>query len=100
MNLDLIYNKLGVNAVLLPARRGTKRVTLKGWNKLTYTETQTSDHKRKLSRSTNIAVSLGAISENLCSIDFDDDAALEHFLSHNPTLSNTLRTSGSKGANL
>jgi hypothetical protein len=45
----------------------------------------------------NLAIKLGPISGNLCSIDIDRDDLIEPFLELNPTLQDTLRSKGNKG---
>ena len=100
MNPNEILSLLGVPAVLLPIRKGTKAPTRSKWQKLTFASTQTPAYQRSLSNAFAIGVSLGEASQNLCSIDFDDDSALETFLALNPLLKSTLRTRGQRGANL
>ena len=100
MNPNEILSLLGVPAVLLPIRKGTKAPTRSKWQKLTFASTQTPAYQRSLSNAFAIGVSLGEASQNLCSIDFDDDNALETFLALNPLLKSTLRTRGQRGANL
>jgi hypothetical protein len=45
----------------------------------------------------NLAVKLGPVSGDLCTVDLDSDDLIEPFLALNPRLSETLRTRGSKG---
>ncbi|BDS08006.1 hypothetical protein NT6N_30460 [Oceaniferula spumae] len=73
---------------------------LKKWQSITFDDTQNPDYQRKLDTHGNRGVSLGKISQNLCSIDFDDDDALNQFLELNPFLRDTLRTTAKRGANL
>ena len=91
---------LRVNAVLLPIRKGSKAPMLKKWQSITFEDTQHPDYQRKLDTHRNRGVSLGKASQNLCSIDFDDDEALTKFLELNPSLRDTLRTTGKRGANI
>jgi len=91
---------LGVNAVLLPIRKGSKAPMLKKWQAITFEDTQQPDYQRKLDTHGNRGVSLGKVSQNLCSIDFDDDEALNQFLELNPSLHDTLRTTAKRGANI
>lgn len=50
-----------------------------------------------MTRGGNIGVLLGAASDNLTTIDIDDDAMVAPFLELNPFLANTLRTRGARG---
>ncbi|MDB4295923.1 bifunctional DNA primase/polymerase, partial [Akkermansiaceae bacterium] len=95
-----ILRALGRNAVLLPIRKGTKATMVKGWPEKTFEDTQTSSYQNLLEGASAIAVSLGAPSGGLCSIDFDCEEAMRAFLRVNPFLEETLRTKGRRGANL
>ena len=95
-----LQSLLGVKAVLLPIKKGTKYPTIKKWQETTFTATQGPSHQKKLDSHGNTGVLLGHASEHLCTIDFDEDAALDDFLKLNPTLNQTLRTQGKRGANL
>ena len=95
-----ILPALGRKAVLLPIREGTKATMVKGWPDKTFEDTQTSSYQNLLEGASAIAVSLGAPSGGLCSIDFDCEEAMRLFLRVNPFLKETLRTKGRRGANL
>ena len=100
MKPNEILSLLGVPAVLLPIRKGTKAPTRRKWQMTTFADSQTPAYQRSLAKAPAIGVLLGKPSQNLCSIDFDDDAALDAFLELNPSLKETLRTRGRRGANL
>ncbi len=88
---------LGGNTVLLPIAEGCKAPTFKGWQEITASRMNDRDY---LSRFVgNIGVLLGKASNNLCSIDIDDDGDIDAFVALNPNLALTLRTRGSRGAN-
>ena len=95
-----ILQALGRKAVLLPIREGSKATMVKGWPDKTFEDTQTSSYQNLLEGASAIAVSLGAPSGGLCSIDFDCEEAMRVFLRVNPFLEETLRTKGRRGANL
>ncbi|MGC6459423.1 MAG: CHC2 zinc finger domain-containing protein [Akkermansiaceae bacterium] len=95
-----ILQALGCKVVLLPIREGTKATMVKGWPDKTFEDTQTSSYQNLLEGASAIAVSLGAPSGGLCSIDFDCEEAIGVFLRVNPFLEETLRTKGRRGANL
>ena len=100
MKPKALLELLGTEAVLLPIRKGTKAPYQKNWPSLTFDETQTPQHQASLDSASAIGVLLGSASGNLCSIDFDDDEALEEFLSLNSGLTDSLRTIGKRGANI
>ena len=89
---------LTVKAVLLPVKKGNKYPTFKKWQETTFTDTQQPAYQKKLKSYCNTAVLLGKASEHLCSIDFDNDEALNDFLKLNLALNTTLRTKGKRGA--
>lgn len=95
-----LLSLLRVNAVLLPIKKETKQPTRRGWQKIEYSETLKPTYQTSLTNAAAIGVSLGTPSGNLCSIDFDDQSALDEFLDLNPRLSGTLRTTAKRGANL
>ncbi|MDB4422894.1 bifunctional DNA primase/polymerase [bacterium] len=95
-----VLQALGREAVLLPIREGTKATMVKRWPEKTFEDTQTSSYQNLLEGASAIAVSLGAPSGGLCSIDFDCEEAMRLFLRVNPFLEETLRTKGRRGANL
>lgn len=95
-----ILQALGRKAVLLPIREGSKATMVKGWPEKTFEDAQTSSYQNLLKGAPAIAVSLGAPSGGICSIDFDCEEAMSVFLRVNPFLEETLRTKGRRGANL
>ena len=95
-----ILQALGRKAVLLPIREGSKATMVKGWPEKTFEDAQTSSYQNLLKGAPAIAVSLGAPSGGICSIDFDCEKAMSVFLRVNPFLEETLRTKGRRGANL
>ncbi|MDB4498658.1 bifunctional DNA primase/polymerase [bacterium] len=95
-----ILQALGRKAVLLPIREGSKATMVKGWPEKTFEDTQIPSYQNLLEGASAIAVSLGAPSGGLCSIDFDCEEAMRLFLRVNPFLEETLRTKGRRGANL
>lgn len=100
MNPIAIIKRLGVDAVLLPIRAGTKAPSRRRWEQTTYLATQHPVYQDALATTPAIGVLLGAVSQGLCSIDFDDEIALEEFLAANPLLQGSLRTKGRRGANV
>ena len=98
--ISRLYRLLGGCPVLLPIKKRHKGPSMKGWQKFTWEESQTAEYQEKLRSYGNTGVLLGSPSEGLCSIDIDDDSAVEPFLNANPTLRNTLRTKGSRGENI
>jgi len=97
---SVILDTLGVNAVLLPIRSGSKATCISGWPNKVFEDTQSCTYQSHLKRAAAIAVSLGGSSGGICSIDFDDDQALEDFLSINPRFADSLRTKAKRGANI
>jgi len=95
-----ILQALGREAVLIPIREGSKATMVKGWPEKTFEYTQIPSYQNLLEGASAIAVSLGAPSGGLCSIDFDCEEAMRLFLRVNPFLEETLRTKGRRGANL
>jgi hypothetical protein len=94
-----IYELLG-NAVLLPLRAGKKFPGTKSWQNTTWEQTQNPEYQTKLRGSRNIGVLLGERSGGLVAIDIDKSEELEPFLELNPGLKTSLRTLGSKGAQI
>ena len=97
---DLISALLGPSAVLLPIPSGEKGPKFKGWQKLTFQDTQARGFKARLRSHGNLGVLLGAASGGLCSIDIDRDEEVEPFLKLNPDLRASLRTKGERGENI
>ena len=98
-HLNQIRSLIGKNAVLIPCRYKSKRPQ-SAWKHIGQQHMQDPDHLDKLAKAGNIAVVLGKPSGGLVSLDFDDEAALKEFCSHNPKISQTLITAASRGANL
>ena len=76
----------------------------KGCKGVDFTKITTRDmldpaYREKLSKG-NIGVVQGDASGGIGSLDIDDDAGLEEFLTLNPNLKDTLRTRGARGANI
>ncbi len=103
-----IYAALGGKPVLLRIPRGRKGPIDKGWNSISWEDTQDEAYQEALCEGGNIGVSLGWRSAavfagetyHLCSIDIDDDDSLEPFLALNERLRGTLITCGRRGANM
>lgn len=91
---------LGNDVVLLPVNRGQKGPRCKGWQKTTIEQMRDPNYLRRLKCAEGLAVLTGAPSGGLCSIDIDDDEAVEPFLALNPKLRGTLRSRGRRGCNL
>lgn len=100
MNPQEIISRLGVDAVLLPVRKGTKHPSVKEWQNTTFQDTRHPAYQASVTKAGAIGVLLGEPSQGLCSIDFDEDLALEEFLKANPALQVCLRTKGKRGANI
>jgi len=100
MSPDEILALLGVNAVLLPIRKGTKAPTRPGWQTITFSDTLKGTYRAALAKAPAVGVSLGIASEGLCSLDCDDEDFLEEMLALNPQLRPTLRTTAKRGGNL
>jgi hypothetical protein len=98
VQLANIYDLLNHReAVLLPIKEGEKAPDLNGWQKKTFADTQTERYQKDLLyafHNTAIGVQLG---NGVHAIDVDNDDLADQFLALNPTLTNTLRTRGSRG---
>src|SRR4029077_13353905 len=98
--LGLLGDPTTANTLFVPEVCGTKRPRIKGWNQLTW---DTLDEyywrcfRQSIVEEGNLAVLLGPISGDLCTIDIDRDELLADFLSVNPALRDTLTTKGNKG---
>lgn len=90
---------LGHPLVLLPIPLGSKAPEFTGWNAVTANRMQDPEYCGRLNGG-NIGVLLGTPSGGLCSIDIDRDDLVEPFLALNPRLRGSLRTRGSRGANI
>jgi Bifunctional DNA primase/polymerase, N-terminal len=86
------------DAVLLKVKRGEKCPVQTGWQKLTQGD-MTPEYLAAL-KNYNVSVLLGKASKGLCSIDIDQDEAVEPFLELNPKLRKTLMTKRLRGRNL
>lgn len=125
-SLRAIHQMLGRSAagtlpVLVPIPYGEKGPRHDAWQsvalanyldpsfEVTFSRPDPNDHaKRIVTRRVkylslfdraNVGVLQGQPSAGLCSIDVDDDAAVDAFIALNPRLSATLRTQGSRGCN-
>lgn len=96
--LDEIHKLLG-NVVLLHVPFGVKGSRTDGWQNTRRSLMKDAAY-RQLLLTGNIGVLLGTSSDNLCSIDLDDEELAATFLSLNPRLEGTLRTHGARGCNL
>jgi hypothetical protein len=88
----------GKRPILLPIEARQKAPRWPDWQKTTYQDSLKPEYQRQLKAKSNTGVLLGGI-DNLCTIDFDTDAALDEFLL-NPQFETTLRTHGKSGAQL
>jgi hypothetical protein len=103
LEVRYIYDKL-VNPVILPIPIGEKGPVFKGWNKMTYEQTQAEEYQKwiemAVARGGNLGILLGPPSGGLVAIDFDDDMEVEEFLRWSPWAERTLRTRGCKGCQM
>src|SRR5260221_2540772 len=97
-----LYQLLG-RVVLLPIPKGQKGPRIKGWQNLSFEDTQTLQYQKKLqacqSSGGNIGALLGPASDNLQTVDVDDDELDGMFENDNPFLRTTLQTRGHRGRN-
>lgn len=100
MIIENLTGLLKGQPVFLKIPHGEKGPRLKGWQKMTPAKMSQDYIKQLNSERFNIGVLLGAASGGLCSIDIDNDEAVEPFLELNPRLRETLMTKGARGANL
>jgi hypothetical protein len=102
--LEHLYQLVGNRAVLLPIPRGTKNPITTGWQETTFDVTRTDDYQFALQTAIdaggNIGVLQGPHSENLISIDIDNDSDVEPFLELNTQLHNAPRTRGARGCQI
>ena len=101
-NSNLVKRLLSVfedNTVLLPVPRGEKGCRDKGWQKTTMERMKDPAYLARLEQG-NVAVLLGTASDNLISIDFDDEEFLEAFMVENPRLRESTFTRGKRGGNV
>src|SRR5262245_35785858 len=85
-------------AVLLRWPSGSKGSSRK-WKHLSLAD-MTESYFAKFDDYCNVGVALGKVSDNLVSIDFDDDLHADAFLQANPLLANTLRSRACRGCNI
>ena len=97
--IEKLIALLGEGTVLIPCAPGSKQPIIRDWQKLTAEVMSDSGHLKSLEKR-NIGVALGDQSNGLCSIDFDEQGALDQFLDINPSLRETLITRGKRGANV
>ena len=116
--VEKLLELLGTDTVLLPIPHKKKCPCFKGWQQLTPYQTRAYGFKityprKDISGNTtykdipykqalqqgNIGVLLGKPSNGLCSIDIDDDLAVEPFIRLNPSLQDTLCSRGRRGCN-
>jgi P4 family phage/plasmid primase-like protien len=90
---------LGSRAVLLPVAIGKKSPIRNAWQNTTLDESLEPQYQKQLIAG-NVSVLLGRPSNGICSIDIDDDEAVEPFLDLNPRLRESLRTKGARGCNI
>ena len=98
--LQNLIDLLGPDVVLLPVTSGEKGPRWSGWPDTTIGDMSDDDYLSRFKPKSSIAVLTGAPSSGLCSIDIDDDDAVEPFLALNPNLRKTLRSRGNRGCNL
>ena len=91
---------LGNDVVLVWSNKGQKGPRWRGWQNTDIQMMHKPGYCKKLDSGCNLAVLTGAPSGGLCSIDIDEDEAVEPFLSLNPKLRETLRSRGRRGCNL
>ncbi len=95
-----LVSLLGDDVVLLPVPKGKKGPRWPGWQNFRIERMRDPAYIRCLGKAGSIAVLLGGASGGLCSIDIDDDQAVEPFLALNPGLRETLRSRGRRGCNV
>jgi hypothetical protein len=93
-----IYHLLP-GAVLIPILPFQKAPSIKGWQKIGFSETQTPEYQADLQNHLNTGVLLGSPSGHLCAIDVDSDEALAEFRRLNEDLFRFV-TKGSRGAQI
>ena len=98
MQLEEIFWLLGGPAVLLEVPGGRKAPNAREWQKLTLDD-MTPEYLAGFNGSHNVGILLGASSAGLISFDFDSQEQLDHMLTLNPWLSDTLITRGARGGN-
>jgi len=97
--LEAARSLVGGAAVFLPIPPQSKATTVQ-WKKLTLEDSKKPAYLKKFQPWTGVAVKLGKISANLCSIDLDTDELLAEFRELNVWTNQTLITRGSRGGNV
>jgi AAA domain-containing protein/bifunctional DNA primase/polymerase-like protein len=101
--LEHLYDQLG-KVVILPIPLGKKGPVFKGWQDVTYEDTQTEQYQRALKeaikRGGNLGVLLGEASNGLRTIDFDDQADAEEFVAKHGWAKNAFTTRGAHGCQI
>lgn len=100
--LEKLYQIFG-QVVFLPIAKGSKNPDRKGWQKITFADTQAADYQEELedcvTRGGNVGVVHGPASEGLISIDLDRDELVDPFIARNLDLALTTRSRGRRGCN-
>src|SRR6516225_2041563 len=89
----------GRQPVLIYIEKGSKAPAYKGWNTLTYAQTQTPLYQKCLCQYANTAVLLGG-HDNLCTIDCDTEGMFAEMIDLNPSFASTLITQGERGGQI
>jgi hypothetical protein len=92
-----VFARIGKHPVFLHINAREKGPHWTGWAKITYEQTLEPSYQALLHSKANTGVLLGAPSENLCTFDWDTEAALAAFLGINPLCQETLQTHGARG---
>jgi len=93
------YTLFGNDIVLIPVKPGNKNPIPKGWQTISYEDSQKDDYQEAL-HGNNFAILTGSASNGLISVDLDTDEAEAEFRIANPDLTaGTLRTKGDRGCN-
>ena len=95
--IEHLRELVGRDVVLIWAHKGEKRPTWRRWQKTRIDSMSDERYVKNLAKDRNVAVLTGEPSGGLCSIDIDDDEAVEPFLALNPQLRETLRSRGRRG---
>jgi hypothetical protein len=99
LKIARIYELLGDDVVLLPLRgkgKNGKAPIDEGWQKISFEQTRTAQYQQRLRYALGVGVKLGT--ENICTIDVDQDEWVEPLIRAIPKLAGTLRTRGARGA--
>ena len=89
----------GRQPVLIYIEKGSKAPAYKGWNTLTYAQTQTLPYQKCLYQFSNTAVLLGG-HDNLCTIDCDTESMFAETLSLNPAFASSLISQGERAGQI